>query len=287
MARPAVANARLDVDLDAELRQCHIDVEELAQWLDDLTPAARLAAIRSLGGRAQARLYEAVKSVRKLRLEDLVPANVEPLHEVVHEGKNSLPAFTTFAKVFCRPKVDGQEIWGYNRSGPFVERAVGPGYFVAYEGPGDELLIDYTRLPKGTRQGLAGDHPQSRAPEPLRVRRHDRRAASGLQARLDRPRDQERPRPRQLVRPDARLDLNARHVRTVDVAGRHARRGTAYNSVACSRSHGARRRRCRGSARNVFVYVDATARQDTRSADRDQVRLQAMLSLLGGAIDAA
>jgi hypothetical protein len=149
MARQAAAAMKLDMDIDAELRRGHIDVAQVGQWLDGLSAAGRLAAVRSLTGAAQARLYEAAKSVRKLRLEDLVPADVEPMREVVHEGKNSLPAFTAFAKVFCRPKNDAQELWGYNRSGRLVERAVGPGYYVAYEGPGDEVLVDYTRLPKG------------------------------------------------------------------------------------------------------------------------------------------
>jgi hypothetical protein len=153
MAGQAVAATKLTLDLDAELRGGRIDMAELGLWLDGLTPSARLASIRSLTGLAQARLYEAAKGVRKLKLEDLVPADVEPLREVVHQGKNSLPAFTTFAKVFCRPKGETQEVWGYNRSGPFVEKAVGPGYFVAYEGPGDELLIDYTRLPKSKPAG--------------------------------------------------------------------------------------------------------------------------------------
>src|SRR4051812_29276121 len=101
MAGQAVAATKLDLDLDAELRGGRIDMAELGRWLDGLAPSARLASIRSLTGLAQARLYEAAKSVRKLKLEDLVPADVEPLCEVVHEGKNSLPAFTTFAKVFC------------------------------------------------------------------------------------------------------------------------------------------------------------------------------------------
>jgi hypothetical protein len=153
MARQAVAATGLELDLDAQLRRGHIDLPELGRWLDGLTPAARLGAVRSLTAMAQARLFEAAKGHRKLRLEDVVPEDVEPLREVVHEGKNSLPVFTTFAKVFCRPKGEAQELWGYNRSGPLVERAVGPGYFVAYEGPGDELLIDYTRLPKSKPSG--------------------------------------------------------------------------------------------------------------------------------------
>jgi len=144
---------RLDGELDAIVRSGSFDIVEVGQQLDVLRPAERLAAIRSLGSRAQAKLYDAAKGARKLKLTDLVPADVEPFTQVVHEGKNSLPVFSTFAKVFCRPKGDGSELWGYNRSGPLLENVVGPGYYVAYEGPGDEVLIDYTRLPKDKAPG--------------------------------------------------------------------------------------------------------------------------------------
>lgn len=136
-------------NLDAQLRSGDFDIAEVGRTLDELSPSARLAAVHSLGAAAQAKLYEAAKGARKLTLDALVPAQVEPLTEVVHQGKNSLPLFTRFAKVFCRPRGDSQELWGYNRSGSFVQNVVGPGYFVTYEGPGDELLIDYTRLPNG------------------------------------------------------------------------------------------------------------------------------------------
>jgi len=149
MGQQGVAVASAEQELDARLSAGRFDVAELGRQLDALDAAARLRAVRALSGRAQARLYDAAKDLRKLRLDDLVPSAVAPLTEVVHEGKNSLPAFSQFAKVFCRPRPDAQEIWGYNRSSRLVQKAVGPGYFVAYEGPGDELLIDYTRLPNG------------------------------------------------------------------------------------------------------------------------------------------
>ena len=143
----------VSVDVSAGLRERlqerNLDLNELGRYLDGLAAEARLAAARSLTGKQQSLLYEAAKGAHKMTLEQLVPGATPPLSEVVHEGKNSLLMFTRFAKVFCRPKGEGQEVWGYNRAGGFVENAVGPGYFVAYEGPGDEILIDYTRLPKG------------------------------------------------------------------------------------------------------------------------------------------
>jgi hypothetical protein len=136
-------------ELDSVLKTGNFDVSTLADKLDALAPAARLAEIRALTRPAQAALYEAAKGARKLTLEDLVPPSVPELSEVVHEGKNTLVMFSQFAKVFCRPLRAKNELWGYNRAGAVVENAVGPGYYVAYEGPGDEVLIDYTRVPEG------------------------------------------------------------------------------------------------------------------------------------------
>jgi hypothetical protein len=150
MAGRGEATTSYGEDLDGLLRTGSFDIEDVGRRLDQLHPAARLTAVRSLGGRAQAELFDAAKGVRKLRLEDLVPFKTLALQEVVHEGKNSLLAFTHFAKVFCRPKHgEARELWGYNRNSKLVERAVGPGYYVAYEGPGEEVLVDYTRSPKG------------------------------------------------------------------------------------------------------------------------------------------
>ncbi len=125
-------------------------MHEVESFLDALTPDARVEAIRSLGRSHQARLFEAAQGHRPISLRDLVPADREPQQEVVHRGKNSLPLFNTFAKVFVRPPSGppAQELWGYNRAGGFIETVVGPGYFVAvpHEVPG-EVLVDYLRVP--------------------------------------------------------------------------------------------------------------------------------------------
>jgi hypothetical protein len=135
-------------DLDALLRQGSFDVRDVRSALDAMSHGERLTAVRSLSGKAQAQLFDAVKGKAKVTLEDIVPASVPPLTEVVHNGKNSLLMFTHFAKVFCRPEAGATELWGYNRSGDFVETFVGPGYYVAYEQDG-EVMVDYTRLPSG------------------------------------------------------------------------------------------------------------------------------------------
>jgi hypothetical protein len=148
MPQSEVVLEKPKMNLNGELSSGRFDLTHVASYLDGLDPESRLAVVRSLGGRAQANLFEAVRGVRKLSLEDIVPSHLGPRVEVPHNGKNSLPMFTLFAKVFTRPSMESKELWGFNRSGGFVETFVGPGYYVAYEKDG-EIAVDYTRLPEG------------------------------------------------------------------------------------------------------------------------------------------
>ena len=126
------------------------DMTTISEYLDGLASRTRIAEAQALSGRAQAVLFEAASGFRPIGLDDLVPAEFAPLAEVPHFGRNSLPAFRLFAKVFCHPDGDTTgELWGYNRNPrAFVETVVGPGYYVAYPytTPG-EVLVDYLRTP--------------------------------------------------------------------------------------------------------------------------------------------
>lgn len=125
------------------------DMAAVRQLLDQLSPATRLAQCMALTKREQALLFDAAADYLPIDLAYLVPKDRPPLVEVVHEGRNSLPAFRRFAKVFCRPAEtsEADELWGYNRNGPSVMVPVGPGYFVAYPYNTNEVLIDYLRVP--------------------------------------------------------------------------------------------------------------------------------------------
>lgn len=127
-----------------------IGMDEVAAHLDELDPSERLAEVRSLRRKDQARLFDAASGHRPISLTDLVREDRDPMREVVHHGKNSLPLFNQFAKVFVRPEAGrGAELWGYNRAGPLVETVVGPGYFVAHAADTDgEVLVDYLRVPR-------------------------------------------------------------------------------------------------------------------------------------------
>ena len=125
-----------------------LDMRAIETHLDSLEHPQRLSEVRSLGRSDQARLFEAAEGHRAVHLSDVVPEGQAPMSEVVHHGKNTLPTFNHFAKVFVRPaRADADELWGYNRAGGFIESVVGPGYFVAYPHGDGEVLVDYLRVP--------------------------------------------------------------------------------------------------------------------------------------------
>jgi hypothetical protein len=124
------------------------DRAEIAAYLDGLTPADRLEAVRSLRGAGpQRRLWEAVAAAPPVEIDVIVPPDAPPLREFIYHGKNSLPAFTLFQKRFCRPSPAeaGAQLWGYNHTD--VARFVGPGYFVCHAVDGSGAAIDYRAVP--------------------------------------------------------------------------------------------------------------------------------------------
>ncbi len=127
------------------------DPAAIAEHLDSLATDAAVTTVRRLSGRrVQRRLWEAVVQNARIGTADLVPPDYEPMRPVVFHGKNSLPMFTEFEKICCRPPArDGPgELWGYNE-GP-ARPWIGPGYYVTHDSPDSELggtVFDYTRIP--------------------------------------------------------------------------------------------------------------------------------------------
>jgi hypothetical protein len=123
-----------------------VDVPGLAAYLDGLAGARRIAEVRDLAAAEQARLFDAAAGVRRVTLDDFVPAAEPPLRPVVHYGRNSLPLFRLFEKRFCRPEGGVvAELWGYNEQ-PW-KTITGPGYFVARQASAAEVVIDYCEVP--------------------------------------------------------------------------------------------------------------------------------------------
>ena len=143
------------------------NLDDIANWLDVQTADDRLKAIQSLNKQQQRALFEKCAESAPLTLEYFC---AEPNVEVIHDGKNSLPAFTTFQKRFVR--LEDERVVGYNHASTMG--VIGPGYFVLKETSGNadweqygSVVVDYyevldqtTPTPatwpkiKGNHQGL-------------------------------------------------------------------------------------------------------------------------------------
>jgi hypothetical protein len=131
---------------------------DITVFLDGLEHADRVAAIRTLGRREQARLYDLADGYGAVTLADLVSPSLPAFEPVRHHGKNTLPAFTHFEKRFCRPlDADPEkpsELYGFNFQ--TLQPVTGPGYFVAVANPeraDREVWVDYRRVPTGHPDG--------------------------------------------------------------------------------------------------------------------------------------
>lgn len=106
-----------------------IDVAALQAQLDPLREDQRVTFVRALSKADMIRLWDACDG-RVVSAEDFVPAAVPDRTEVIHKGKNSLPAFNRFEKRFTRGDRDGV-VYGYNYSG-LEKLTLGPGYFIGH-----------------------------------------------------------------------------------------------------------------------------------------------------------
>jgi hypothetical protein len=121
-----------------------VDMGGLADYLDHLSAPARLRQVRTLGKHEQAKLFEASGAL-PIALTHFVPAATPPLREVLHYGRNSLPAFQMFQKRFCLQGTHSDEVWGYNEHA--LKAFIGPGYFIARATSPQEVVFDYTTVP--------------------------------------------------------------------------------------------------------------------------------------------
>jgi len=129
-------------------------IGEIADYLDRLSPDHRLHEVRQLDGADQARLYELARESPPITIEHFAPKDRPALREVIHEGKNTLPAFQRFQKRMCRPASGEGRLFGYNEG--FTRRFLGPGYFVLHATAGNPdweqrgaIVVDYFMMPDG------------------------------------------------------------------------------------------------------------------------------------------
>lgn len=124
---------------------------EIGSWLDGLPHADRLEAVVALGKADQQRLFERADPTA-ITMQHFVPASVGPLVEVIHHGRNTLPAFKRFQKRFCRPAAGSGRLFGYNEGA--TRGLIGPGYFVTVPTSGNlawekrgAVVVDYFQVP--------------------------------------------------------------------------------------------------------------------------------------------
>ena len=125
--------------------------DKIREILDAASKQDSIASVRSLGGRRiQRALWNLVRDNERIVTSDLLTGDLEPMRPVVFHGKNSLPAFTEFRKICCRPPADSgkDELWGYNDTSMLP--LIGPGYFVVHDtetSPLGGTAFDYRALP--------------------------------------------------------------------------------------------------------------------------------------------
>ncbi len=124
-------------------------VARIGEALDRMDHANRLWTVLSIKPAEQRVLWDLMKG-HEISAEHFVPSGTEPLTEVIHHGKNSLPSANFFQKRFALADDDSGELWGYNHQG--LSGVTGPGYFVAHttedeKDPPGSYVIDYTRIP--------------------------------------------------------------------------------------------------------------------------------------------
>jgi hypothetical protein len=144
-----------------------LELARLSQVLDELGHEGRLHAVRLWTPHVLATLYEALAGYRPLTLDGFVPSATPPRTEVIHHGKNSLPAASHFQKRFFRPAPvepePGQQeghgkLFGYNEQTfrPFT----GPGYFETHaDAATGEVVFDYRVLPPADPAKLPAGWP--------------------------------------------------------------------------------------------------------------------------------
>ncbi len=126
-------------------------VNAVAETLATLTLEQKIRVVRSLQGVGlQRKLWKAVSEAPRLSISDLVPEAVESMEPIILHGKNSLPVFSHFRKICCRPPSDTAVLWGYNDSP--LSPLIGPGYYVVHPSEASPLggvAFDYTMIPQG------------------------------------------------------------------------------------------------------------------------------------------
>jgi hypothetical protein len=112
-------------------------LEPIASALNEASQEARVAWMRGLGKKELVAIWKLAEGTTL----EMAHFHGEAEKVIIHEGKNSLPAFSFFQKRFVlRP----EGIVGYNHQ--TMSWVTGPGHFTMFQKDA-EVVIDYTRIP--------------------------------------------------------------------------------------------------------------------------------------------
>ena len=129
-----------------------ITLNDLTEHLRKLDKDARIEEVLQLKKKHQMKLWDLAKDAPVgLDLDYLVPKDAKVLDPYPFAGKNSLPVFTHFKKVFY--KQSNGEIGGYNDSP--IAWLIGWGYMVVEKNSKNpkELGVNYLRIPEEKPEG--------------------------------------------------------------------------------------------------------------------------------------
>jgi len=145
----------------SRLLDARASAKEIEDFLDGLSPDARLAEVLTITGKAVGRLYDATAEAAPLSLDEIIPPDTQGT--LIYEGRNSLPLFSRFQKRFTR--IESGILVGYNHQ--TMSFVTGPGYFVLKPPSGDgphptEPYFDYTVAPPAEPSGWPTYKPNDR-----------------------------------------------------------------------------------------------------------------------------
>ena len=124
---------------------------DLTQLSDGLGVDDRMQQMRALGAKQLGKLYETAAGQRDIVALDYFLADRKAA-TAEWFGKNSLPVFSAFSKLFTH-STEGGTLTGHNKGA--TQWLIGPGYFTTLRHPerGQEFLFDYTRYPPAAPPG--------------------------------------------------------------------------------------------------------------------------------------
>jgi len=139
-----------------------VSLADVTSHCDGLAHTELTHQTTSLNKAQQIALWDLAEGSQALTLDYLVPEDASELEPFPFWGKNSLPAFKRFQKVFYFDK--SRTICGYNKQS--IMRFTGPGYFQVHMNPKaeSEIQIDYTMHPTEHPSGWPKIKPNTAIP---------------------------------------------------------------------------------------------------------------------------